>query len=292
MSIRFLLRAANGQEYPITGPFRIGRESECQIQIDNNLISRIHASIWTDHDHLLLRDERSRNGTQLNGQPLVPGEAHYLHHDDEVRVGDTILIVVSDPPYPRQHGGLAGQLEDEPPVTAQVDKPGPAPAPPPPAAAASAPVRRAAPSANPAPLFAGGLNPLAGPNVFAPDRMVAPPSPAPPRRSRAVSLAIGGCLALVLLSVCCALGLFAATTVGPAVLTALAPTARRSATPAAPAAAAYAADTARPPTPQPAAEPVASNHELAAALGARPCLTSACRPARLQHSLKNARPYR
>src|SRR6266567_4158403 len=33
MPIKFSLRAANGQEYPITGPFRIGREPECQIQI-------------------------------------------------------------------------------------------------------------------------------------------------------------------------------------------------------------------------------------------------------------------
>jgi len=129
MPIRFSLRAANGQEYPITGPFRIGREPECQVQIDNNLVSRIHASIWIDHEHLMLRDERSRNGTQLNGQTLAPGEAHYLHHDDQVRVGDTVFIVVRDPPYPRQHRGLADAPEDEPPRTAQVDKPGPAPAP-------------------------------------------------------------------------------------------------------------------------------------------------------------------
>ena len=71
MPIKFFLRGATGQLYAVTGPFRIGREPECQIQIDNNLISRIHASVWLDHDHLLLRDERSRNGTQLNGQPLA-----------------------------------------------------------------------------------------------------------------------------------------------------------------------------------------------------------------------------
>src|SRR6266851_1023091 len=138
MPIRYSLRAANGQEYPITGPFRIGREPECQIQIDNNLVSRIHASIWIDHDHLLLRDERSRNGTQLNGQPLAPGTANYLHHDDEVRVGGALFTVVSDPPYPRprQHRGLPGLPEDEPPPTAPVDNDfSAAPAPPPPSAA-------------------------------------------------------------------------------------------------------------------------------------------------------------
>src|SRR5260370_27203953 len=159
MPIRYSLRAANGQEYVITGPFRIGREPECQIQIDNNLVSRIHASIWIDHDHLLLRDERSRNGTQLNGQLLVPGETHYLHHDDEVRIGGAKLIVVSDPPYPRprQHRGLPGGPEDEPPPTAHLDKPGPEPAP----QLRGAPVQPAAP----VPMM--------------PARIVAPPSAGP-----------------------------------------------------------------------------------------------------------------
>lgn len=262
MSTRFSLRAANGQEYPITGPFRIGREPECQIQIDNNLVSRIHASIWIDHDHLLLRDERSRNGTQLNGQLLVPGEAHYLHHDDEVRIGDTKLIVVSDPPYPRprQQRGLSDEPEDEPPPTAPVDKPGP----------------------EPAPVPRGALVQPAEPMPMLPARIVAPPSavpspaplsPAAPRRSMALPLVVGGGLALVLLLLCCALGLFAATTGGPALLTALAPPVRRTVTPAA----ASAADTAHPPTPQPAAEPVAANHGPAGALDAQTCLASACR---------------
>jgi hypothetical protein len=198
MSIRYSLRAPSGQETAVTGPFRIGRDSECQIRIDNGLVSRIHASVWLDHDHLLLRDERSRNGTQLNGLPLKPGEAHYLHHDDQVTIGDTVLLVVSDPPYPRprQHGGLPG--EAEPPPTAKLDKQ---------AVQAAAAGAAAASAAN--------------------------PSAAPARRLPVVPLVIGGCLALVLLALCAGLGFAAIIIERPAISTLLAPHARQSPTPGA-----------------------------------------------------------
>jgi len=196
MSIRYSLRAPSGQDTAITGPFRIGRDSECQIQIDNGLVSRIHASVWVDHDHLLLRDERSRNGTQLNGLLLKPGEAHYLHHDDQVTIGDTVLVVVSDPPYPRarQHSGLPG--EAEPPPTAKLDKQAVQ-------AAAAAPAATANPPA------------------------------APARRRPVAPLVIGGCLALVLLALCAGLGFAAIIVERPAISTLLAPHARQSPTPGA-----------------------------------------------------------
>ena len=198
MSIRYSLRAPSGQETAVTGPFRIGRDSECQIQIDNGLVSRIHASVWVDHDHLLLRDERSRNGTQLNGLPLKPGEAHYLHHDDLVTIGDTVLVVVSDPPYPRprQHGGLPGEPEAEPPPTAKLDK----------QAVQAAGAAAAAAANSPA---------------------------APARRLPVVPLVIGGCLALVLLALCAGLGFAAIVIERPAISTLLAPHARQSPTPGA-----------------------------------------------------------
>jgi hypothetical protein len=208
MPIRYWLRAANGQDYPITGPFRIGREPECQIQIDNNLVSRIHASIWIDHDHLLLRDERSRNGTQLNGEPMTPGEAHYLHHDDTLTIGGVTYTVVSDPPYPRprQHRGLPGLPEDEPPPTAHVEKPSPAPEPPPPSAAAmmlaSNPKLPRVTAAQPIP------TPSAAPPAAAPAPVIG--MAAPPARAR-VPLIIGGCVLLALLAGCCLLTVFFAT---------------------------------------------------------------------------------
>ncbi len=192
MSIRYSLRTPTGQTTVITGPFRIGRDPQCQIRVDSDLVSRIHASIWIDHDHLLLRDERSRNGTRLNGQVLAPGEAHYLHHGDEVTIGDVPLIVESDPPYPRGHGGLG---EAEPPPTAHLDKSQI----PPPAAA--------------------------------PPGASAEETTAQPRRLPGWSIAVGGCVALALLVLCCAIGFVGATRGQPITLTLLAPLLRLTATP-------------------------------------------------------------
>jgi pSer/pThr/pTyr-binding forkhead associated (FHA) protein len=246
MSIRFSLRAPSGQETAITGPFRIGRDPECQIRIDNNLVSRIHASIWLDQDHLLLRDERSRNGTQLNGRPLVPGEAHYLHHADLVTIGDTVLTVVSDPPYPRpgQHGGLPEQPGDEPPPTANLEKEAVQAV----VAAAAAPAAPAAASAGAPAAAVSGANASASAGA---------------KRSRVVPLVIGGCLLLALLALCAGLGFAAVVVERQAISTALAPHPRPSATPGA-ASALFSSRAARRPTPS-----VASLPRAACAFGAR-----------------------
>ena len=96
----FKLRAPNGDEFDITGPFRIGRDDECEIKVDNTLASRIHASIWVDHGQLLLRDERSRNGTYVNGRRLPPGESHRLYDADRVQiVGATYIVITPPPPF-------------------------------------------------------------------------------------------------------------------------------------------------------------------------------------------------
>jgi len=125
----FKLRAPNGDEFEITGPFRIGRDDECEIKVDNTLASRIHASIWVDHGQLLLRDERSRNGTYVNGRRLPAGESHRLYDADRVQiVGVTYVVVTPPPPF-------------EPPKTLQ-PSPAFAAANPPPKPAASSGIPR------------------------------------------------------------------------------------------------------------------------------------------------------
>jgi predicted component of type VI protein secretion system len=178
MSMKFLLRSPDGRVTEITGPFRIGRDPTCEIYLDSDLVSRIHASVWVEQDHLLVRDERSRNGTQVNGVALTPGKSHYLHHGDEVRVGETTLTAESDPPYPgpRQHGGLA-----EPPPTAHLEAQ--------PAAVPAAPA--------PAPMPAG--------------------APTPSRPFPVLPVAVAGCLIVVLLFLCLAVGVLAVT-LGPSLL--------------------------------------------------------------------------
>ena len=67
--LRFLL-----QEFDLSGPeVVIGRSSECQITIEDPLISRKHARIAIDADEARVSDLGSRNGVRVNGR-LVKGE--------------------------------------------------------------------------------------------------------------------------------------------------------------------------------------------------------------------------
>src|SRR5207248_4894781 len=72
---RFILRSENGdvlQEYPLDKPeVVIGRAPSSDILLSKDkLTSRRHATVHYENDHYLLRDERSANGTFVNGQQI------------------------------------------------------------------------------------------------------------------------------------------------------------------------------------------------------------------------------
>jgi hypothetical protein len=53
---------------------RVGRDAaQCQIVLTEPRVSSVHATVKLDAGQLLLRDERSNNGTTLNGSPVSPG---------------------------------------------------------------------------------------------------------------------------------------------------------------------------------------------------------------------------
>ncbi len=54
-------------------------------------VSRMHARIHAENEHLYLRDLDSSNGTFLNGQRLAPGQSLILHNGDEVRLGRMVM---------------------------------------------------------------------------------------------------------------------------------------------------------------------------------------------------------
>jgi len=89
--LRFLL-----QELELSGPtVTIGRSSECQITLDDPLVSRVHAQITITDIGATVRDLGSRNGVRVNDQ-LIDGET-LLAHDDRVRLGtQDLLFVVAD----------------------------------------------------------------------------------------------------------------------------------------------------------------------------------------------------
>ena len=94
---RFTLRSENGdilQEYPLEKPeITIGRAPNSDILLSKDkLTSRRHATVQNENGRYTVRDERSANGTFVNGQQieeLVPVE---LNDGDHVGIGEHELI--------------------------------------------------------------------------------------------------------------------------------------------------------------------------------------------------------
>lgn len=84
--LRFLL-----QEFDLVGPeVVIGRSPDCQITIEDPLISRRHARIAIRDDHAIVHDLGSRNGVRVNGR-LIKGE-QALKEGDRLRIGTQELV--------------------------------------------------------------------------------------------------------------------------------------------------------------------------------------------------------
>ena len=86
----------NGQRVDIdASPFLMGKyNTALQLNYairDNNRVSRSHATIFREQSGYMLRDNQSRNGTYLNGEPLVPMQPVPLKDQDEIRLYDEIL---------------------------------------------------------------------------------------------------------------------------------------------------------------------------------------------------------
>ena len=76
----------DGQAIPLTSQkFLIGRESDCHLRTNSELISRHHCVFSVDNYAVRLRDLGSTNGTFVNGE-RVPGQI-VLNPGDRIRIG-------------------------------------------------------------------------------------------------------------------------------------------------------------------------------------------------------------
>jgi serine/threonine protein kinase len=71
------------------GEYVIGRNPDVEIFADTPLISRRHAQLTINYDHLLIEDLGSSNGTFVNEQPIA--EATRLYPNQAVRLGDVTV---------------------------------------------------------------------------------------------------------------------------------------------------------------------------------------------------------
>ena len=81
--------AGSTYSFSTGGVFLMGREG-ADLALQDTKASRKHAEIaMYGPDRYFIRDLASTNGTFVNGRRIR--ERHELHHEDRIRIGDTIL---------------------------------------------------------------------------------------------------------------------------------------------------------------------------------------------------------
>ncbi len=73
------------------GDYVIGRNEDCPVRVEADLVSRQHAKLILNYDHALIEDLGSSNGTQVNGQPIARDEAVRLWPNQKIQVGTATI---------------------------------------------------------------------------------------------------------------------------------------------------------------------------------------------------------
>src|ERR1700679_69833 len=81
---------AHDLELPV-GEFVVGRSTECQLSLDDPLVSRRHAVLRVRRDGVSVQDFGSRNGVLVNGVKIV-GERE-LAAGDKVSIGSQDMVL-------------------------------------------------------------------------------------------------------------------------------------------------------------------------------------------------------
>src|ERR1700744_6286521 len=74
------------------GVNRVGRDPDCELQLNHHTISSLHCELSLSADGVYLRDCDSTNGSFLNGEPVIES---WLMAGQELRFGDVELYVES-----------------------------------------------------------------------------------------------------------------------------------------------------------------------------------------------------
>ena len=92
--MRFRLRYEN-KDFELKGErFLIGRGVDCQLALDDPLVSRAHAALSLQGDSVVLEDLGSRNGVRVNGQRVERVQS--LSHGDRISIGGQELVLIRD----------------------------------------------------------------------------------------------------------------------------------------------------------------------------------------------------
>jgi two-component system, NtrC family, response regulator AtoC len=96
------------------GPWIVGRGSDCEVAIEDTSISRQHARLSHEAGGVMIRDLGSRNGTRVNGAPVLAGCR--VQSGDVIALGEALLV-----PYLGRATGWSGDLEGARPILARLE---------------------------------------------------------------------------------------------------------------------------------------------------------------------------
>jgi len=75
------------------GEFVIGRAADCQLSLDDPLVSRNHATLTVTPEAVVLADLGSRNGVRVNGDRIEGKRS--LSHGDQIAIGGQSMTLLS-----------------------------------------------------------------------------------------------------------------------------------------------------------------------------------------------------
>ena len=83
----------NKKKVELVAKITIGREADNDVVVDNKLASRHHAIIQKIKDAYFLKDEKSTNGTYVNGVKIPAEKYVKLNPGDKITIGNTTLVI-------------------------------------------------------------------------------------------------------------------------------------------------------------------------------------------------------
>ncbi|MFZ6185386.1 FHA domain-containing protein [Nannocystis pusilla] len=83
---------AHELELPL-GDFVIGRSTECQLSLDDPLVSRRHAVLSVGSDGVTIEDLGSRNGVYINGLKIARETS--LKDGDKITIGSQEMVLLA-----------------------------------------------------------------------------------------------------------------------------------------------------------------------------------------------------
>lgn len=128
-ALRFIAGRFKGGEFPLKSnrEIVIGRGSEFDMVLDEDMVSRRHAKIATFHGQIVLQDLKSTNGTFVNGERTSVAR---LKPGDKVLVGTSVMELIRTDEAAAS--GESRRPSSEPVSVGAPPKSGPAGVPPPP----------------------------------------------------------------------------------------------------------------------------------------------------------------